>query len=281
MYDPMLGQTIDGLTIIEQLAIGNVGIVYIGQGFEGNKVAIKVIGGNTARNTNIKNRFLREVEVIASLKHSNIASLLKAGETNLGEMYLVMPLYEGQTLAEKIQVGALPINEALDYAKQIAQGLQYAHWQGIIHRDIKPANVFLTTEKNIKILDFGVAKLNGAIITKTGMIVGTMCFMAPEQIEGKPASFKTDIWAWGLTFFKMLTGRSAFEAKGMKVMFAIMNEEPQKLTNYLPESLISDSLQSILDKALAKLPTERYSSFKQVLEDIEKAAVKLKSNASY
>ncbi len=265
----MLGQTIDGFRILEQLEMGSVGTVYVGLDPEVNcKVAIKILSESAASNDHLKQRFLHEIKAEASLEHPNIATLLKAGGTESGQMYMVMPLYKGQTLEKRIGKQALPIKEAVDYAEQIAQGLLCAHKKGIVHRDVKPSNIFVTDEGVIKILDFGVAKLGSNMLTKTGMIVGTMQFMAPEQIEGKPAHFKADIWAWGLILFEMLTGRPAFDAKGIKVMFAIMNQEPSRLAIYLPKSRVHNKLQGILDKALVKDPVERYDSFQQVLDDL-------------
>ncbi len=269
MYDPMLGQTIEGFKILEQLEMGSVGTVYVGLDIELNtKVAIKVLNEGAASNSYLRQRFLHEIKAEASLEHPNIATLLKAGGTELGQMYMVMPLYKGQTLEKRIKEKALSFHESLNYAIQIAQGLHCAHEQGIIHRDVKPANIFITNEGVVKILDFGVAKLGSDVLTKTGMIVGTMRFMAPEQIEGKPAHFKVDIWAWGLTLFEMLTGQPAFNTKGIKVMFDIMNKEPQRLALHLPKSPLRDELQSILDKALAKNPQERYDNFLQALNDL-------------
>ncbi len=269
MYDPMLGETINGFKILGQLEMGSVGMVYIGLDTKLNsKVAIKVLNEGAASNSNLKQRFLREIKAEASLEHPNVATLLKAGATESGQMYMVMPLYEGTTLEKLIKKRVIDFNRALSYAEQVAQGLLCAHKKGIVHRDVKPANIFVTNEGIIKILDFGVAKLGSDVLTKTGMIVGTMRFMAPEQIEGKSAHLKMDIWAWGLILFEMLTGEPAFNAKGIKVMFTIINEEPSKLALYFPRSRSRNKVQKILDRALAKDPKERYDNFQQVLNDL-------------
>ena len=269
MHDPMLGQIVDGFKIVEELGSGNMGSVYVALDIESDrKVAMKILNETSAADEGLRQRFLHEIKVEASLEHPNIATLLKAGKTELGQMYIIMPLYEGKTLERRIALGAIPIDEAVSYAAQIAQGLNYAHQQNIIHRDVKPANIFITSGGVVKILDFGVAKLGSNVLTKTGMIVGTMRYMAPEQIDGKPTHLKIDIWAWGLILFEMLTGKPVFSARGMKVMFAIMNEQPEKLAIYLPRSRARKNLQKILDKTLVKDPAERYDDFQQVLDDI-------------
>jgi eukaryotic-like serine/threonine-protein kinase len=190
--------------------------------------ALKVLPDAFASDPDRLVRFRREAQVLASLNHPNIAAIYGLDETG-GISALVMELVEGDDLSQRIARGAIPVDDALTLAKQIALGLEAAHEQGIIHRDLKPENVKLRADGTVKVLDFGLAKAldpvsaaggnatvsptitSPAMMTGVGMLLGTAAYMSPEQARGKPADRRSDIWAFGCVLFEMLTGKRAFE----------------------------------------------------------------------
>jgi serine/threonine protein kinase len=204
-------------------------------------VAIKVLPEALANDEDRNTRFRREARVAASLNHPNIAAVYGFEET-AGVHFLVMELVEGQTLSERLQGGALPIDEALAVVEQIAAGLEAAHESGIIHRDLKPSNVKLTPDGKAKILDFGLAKALEeepravdlersptvtAHLTEAGMIFGTVPYMSPEQARGRPVDRRGDIWALGCLLYECLSGRRAFDGEtATDVLAKILEREP-------------------------------------------------------
>jgi eukaryotic-like serine/threonine-protein kinase len=225
---PVIGQRIAHYRVQEKIGAGGMGEVYRGQDTRlGRDVALKVLPEVFARDAERMARFEREAKVLASLNHPNIATIYGVEESN-GARALVMELVEGPTLAERIGQGPLPLEEALPFAQQIAEGLEYAHERGIIHRDLKPSNVKLTPESQVKLLDFGLAKaLEGettegdsqnsptlsAAATRTGVLLGTAGYMSPEQARGKRVDRRADIWAFGCVLYEMLTGLGAFSGE--------------------------------------------------------------------
>lgn len=221
----MVGQSIAHYHVQAKIGVGGMGEVYRATDSRlGRDVALKVLPESFARDTERMARFEREARVLASLNHPNIASIYGLEESN-GARALVMELVEGVTLAERIKKGPLPLDEALPIAKQIAEGLEYAHERGIIHRDLKPSNVKVRPDGQVKILDFGLAKAFegetseeeiensptlSAVATRIGVLLGTAAYMSPEQARGKRVDRRADIWALGCVLFEMLTGREAF-----------------------------------------------------------------------
>ena len=205
----------------------------------GREVAIKLLPEDFAKDPQRMPRFTREAQVLASLNHPNIAAIY-----GVEDRALIMELVEGQTLAERIkQGGAIPLGEALEFARQIADGLEAAHEKGIVHRDLKPANIKITPTGTIKLLDFGLAKADGpwasavsieeppstlsVARTGAGMILGTPAYMAPEQARGRTVDKRADIWAFGVILYEMLTGQKVFEGETLTDLLAsIMREDP-------------------------------------------------------
>src|SRR5438445_6814436 len=210
------------------LGTGGMGEVYRAADSKlGRDVALKVILPEFAQDTQLMARFQREAQVLASLNHTNIASIYGLEDSG-GMRALVMELVEGPTLADRISEGVVPLEEALPIAKQIAEALEYAHEHGIVHRDLKPANIKLTHDGKVKVLDFGLAAFaqtaqasgDPAIsptltlsATRTGMILGTAGYMSPEQARGLPADKRADIWAYGVVLYEILTGREMFSGE--------------------------------------------------------------------
>ena len=239
----MIGQTIAHYTITEKIGRGGMGEVYRATDTRLKRdVALKILPESFAQDPQRMGRFQREAEVLASLNHPNIAGihgLEREGSTHA----IAMELVEGETLAARIKEGAIPLEEALQIALQIAAALEAAHEKGIIHRDLKPANVIVTPEGTAKVLDFGLAKamepepaseteLNQSPTltmqaTQAGIILGTAAYMSPEQAKGKPVDKRADNWAFGVVLFEMLTGRKVFEAEDISdTMAAVLRAEP-------------------------------------------------------
>src|SRR5262250_3403276 len=221
-----IGQQLGSYEITSLLGKGGMGEVYRARDSKLKRdVAIKALPEEFSCDHDRLIRFQREAEVLASLNHANIASIYDLQEANESR-FLIMELVEGETLAERIARGALPLEEALDIAKQICEALEAAHEKGIIHRDLKPGNIKLTKDGAVKVLDFGLARMReteGAATNVSnsptlmsaasmpGMIMGTAAYMSPEQARGREADRHTDIFAFGCVLYEMLTGRATFE----------------------------------------------------------------------
>ena len=213
--------------VTAQIGVGGMGEVYRATDTKLKRdVAVKVLPAEVASDSERLARFQREAEVLASLNHPNIAAIYGL-EDSADTKALVMELVEGPTLADRIAQGAIPIDEALPIAKQIAEALEAAHEQGIIHRDLKPANVKVRPDGTVKVLDFGLAEameptaamsasasmsptITTPAMTQMGMILGTAAYMSPEQAKGRVADKRSDVWAFGAVLYEMLTGKRAF-----------------------------------------------------------------------
>ena len=231
----MIGQTIAHYTINEKIGEGGMGEVYRATDTKLKRdVALKVLPESFTQNAQRVARFRREAEVLASLNHSNIGAIYGLEESGTSQV-LVLELIEGDTLEERIAEGAIPLEEALKIALQIAEALEAAHEKGVIHRDVKPANVKITPEGQVKVLDFGLAKAidEGPTTTdlsqsptltmqatQAGMILGTAGYMSPEQARAKPTDSRTDIWAFGAVVFELLSGKPAFDGEDFSMVLA-------------------------------------------------------------
>jgi len=252
--------------IISPLGVGGMGEVYRATDKKLNRdVAIKVIPQEFVRDEQRLTRFEREAQLLAALNHTNIASIYGLEESS-GGLALVMELVEGPILEERIKEGAIPVDEALPIAKQIAEALEYAHERGIVHRDLKPANIKLTHDGKVKVLDFGLAKAlqddaaaaqnisNSPTLTvgatKAGFILGTPAYMSPEQAKGKSVDRRADIWSFGVVFFEMLTGKQAFSGETVSdVLAKVIEREPD--WTLLPAS-VPTSINRLLHRCLEK-----------------------------
>ncbi|MFQ5629297.1 MAG: protein kinase, partial [bacterium] len=189
-------------------------------------------------------------------------------ETEDGQLFIVMAYYEGETLREAVSSSRLSVDNAVEIARQVAAGLACAHEAGIVHRDIKPANIFLTEQGVVKILDFGMAKLAGQNLTKTGTAHGTVAYMSPEQAQARPTDHRTDIWSLGVVLYEMLTGEPPFKGEfDQVVMYSIVNEEPEPVSKLRPGA--PEEIVRIVDKAMAKDAAERYQHIDEMLKDLE------------
>src|SRR5438093_1846429 len=221
-----IGTRLGSYEITALLGKGGMGEVYRARDSRLKRdVAIKILPEEFSRDADRVNRFQREAEVLASLSHTNIAAIHDLYEEN-GSRFLIMELIEGDTLADRIAKGPLPVDEALNTAKQISEALEAAHEKGIIHRDLKPSNVKILPDGKVKVLDFGLAKAMenspaspavshsptlSMAATNAGLILGTAAYMSPEQAKGRRVDRRTDIFAFGCVLYEMLTGRAAFD----------------------------------------------------------------------
>jgi serine/threonine-protein kinase len=264
----MIGQTISHYRIAEKLGEGGMGVVYKAEDLKlGRAVALKLLPPHLLDSEEHKARFLHEARAAALLDHPNICTVYEIDEVE-GRALLAMACLEGQTLKQKIAQRPLPLQEALDIAVQIGQGLQAAHEKGIVHRDIKPANIMISPPGQVKIMDFGLAQLSDRTkLTATGSKLGTPAYMSPEQTEGKPADRRSDIWALGVVLYEMISGRVPFPGEAeAAVAYAIVHTEPELLTAL--RSGVPLALDRTVEKALAKDPAERYQHVEDLLVDL-------------
>jgi Tol biopolymer transport system component len=260
--------------ILEPLGAGGMGEVYRARDTRlGREVAVKVLPAALSVDTSRLQRFEQEARLAGSLNHPNVLTVYDVG-SHEGAPYLVTELLEGRSLHEVLASGPLPTRKAIEYAQQIAHGLAAAHAREIVHRDLKPANVFVTRDGRVKILDFGLAKLtqldqrpceDSAVPTQTaeGRIVGTVGYMAPEQVRGQAVDARSDIFAFGAVLYEMLTGARAFRGETTAdVLTAILAKDPEELSR--PGRVVPASLDRIVRRCLEKDPEERFQSARDV-----------------
>ena len=264
----MIGRSIHQYTIREHLGGGGMGVVYKADDTRLERtVALKFLPPELTRDPVAKARFLQEARAASALDHPNICTIHEVGETDDGQLFLAMTCYDGETLKRRIEHGALPLLEALDIAKQIAQGLAKAHRLGIVHRDIKPANIIVTTDGIVKILDFGLAKLAGAAgLTRAGFCLGTPAYMSPEQARGE-VDHRTDLWSLGVVLYEMVTGSAPFTGDSdQAIIYSLLTEEPKAPSLLRPD--VPPELERVLQGMLAKDPGDRYPTVEAALADL-------------
>ncbi len=275
------GHQLGHYEILEPLGAGGMGEVYRARDPRlDREVAIKVLPSHLADNPEFRQRFEREARTISNLNHPNICTLHDVGEQD-GVHYLVMELLEGETLAQRLEKGPLPPKEALALAVPIADALDRAHRSGVVHRDLKPGNIMLT-KSGPKLLDFGLATAGadaaGPIssmamtglspLTAEGTIVGTFQYMSPEQLEGKPADPRSDLFAFGAVLYEMVAGKKAFEADSQaSLIVAVMSTEPPALSSVVP--LSPPALDRVVSRCLAKKPEERWHSAADLASELK------------
>lgn len=251
----MTGRTISHYTIREELGRGGMGVVYRADDERlGRSVALKLLPAQAAGDVEAKERFFQEARAASGFEHPNICSIFDIGETPEGELYLVMPVYEGGTLRDRMNAGVMEPAEAVDFVRQIASGLARAHAKGMVHRDIKPDNLMVLEDGRLVILDFGVAKLaEGLDLTSIGSTIGTAAYMSPEQAQGQEVDGRSDLWAVGVILYEALTGRRPFPGSyDQAVIYGILNADPEPLGDS-----VRTEFETIVSSLLAKDREER------------------------
>ena len=254
--------------IIEQIGAGGMGIVY--QAFDTRlqrHVALKFLPASLHDDEASRQRFMSEARAASRLDHPNICVIHDVDETPEGHMYITMPHYQGETLAARLKRGRVALPDTLAIAIQVADGLAAAHARDIVHRDIKPANIMLTEQGMVKLLDFGIAKMANNKLTGSGMNVGTLAYMAPEQLHGQEMDGRADIWALGVTTYEMLTGKTAFDGKGAKqIVEAVLTEDNEQSTPFSDD--IPQALHAVIDRALQRDREQRHADVQSLLDEL-------------
>jgi serine/threonine protein kinase/tetratricopeptide (TPR) repeat protein len=264
----MIGKTISHYKILEKLGEGGMGVVYKAQDIKLDRlVALKFLPPHLTSESEEKERFIHEAKAASALNHTNITTIYEIDEFE-GQMFIVMEYVEGSTLKQTIEKETLSIKKVLDIGIQICEGLALAHEKGIVHRDIKSDNIMLTPRGQVKIMDFGLAKLKGATkLTKTRSTLGTLAYMSPEQAQGEEVDPRSDIFSFGVVLYELLTGKLPFAGEHQAaVIYSIINEEPQPVARY--NNKVSPDLERMITKALTKDKDERYQHIDDLLADL-------------
>ena len=265
----MVGKSVSHYQIIDKLGEGGMGIVYKAHDTKLDRiVALKFLPPHLTKSEQDKARFLQEAKAAAALNHTNVCTIHDI-QVHEDQQFIVMEYVEGQTLKDKLHKGPLNIKDAVEYAIQIAEALKAAHSKGIVHRDIKSENIMVTETGQVKVMDFGLAKLRGsAQLTKTGTTIGTIAYMSPEQARGEKVDNRSDIWSAGVILYEMLTGQRPFQGDyEQAVVFSILNEEPKPLM--VVRTGIPIDLEKIFTKMVKKNPEERHQSVKDLIVDLK------------
>ncbi len=272
----MTGKTLGHYRILEKIGAGGMGEVYRAHDEQLDRdVALKILPPSSFSDPGARARLLREARAAAGLNHPHICTIHEVGEAD-GQAYIAMELVEGQPLSARLAGGALPREHVLRYGLQLAEALGHAHERGIVHRDLKSANVVITTEGRAKVLDFGLAKRlsegelddvtrSQASLTAAGALVGTLAYMAPEQLRGQPADARSDVWALGVVLHEMAAGARPFQGRtGFELSSAILNQRPGPLAGKPPFEL-----RAVIERCLEKEPGRRYQRGGEVQAALE------------
>lgn len=268
----MIRKTVSHYKILEKLGEGGMGEVYKAEDTKLIRfVALKFLLKQLTQSEKACQRFRNEARMVAPLDHPNICTVHELNKTDDGQLYFVMGFCEGETLQQKIENKKLKLRKVLDYAIQTAQGLSEAHNQGITHRDIKASNLMVTPKGVVKILDFGISKVDRFDMhTRTGAVFGSLGYMSPEQSTGKTLDHRTDIWSFGVVLYQAFSGRMPFQGENDGVILnGILNEQPPALRELVPN--IPIVLEHIVEKAMAKNPDDRYTNIDEMLLDLQNA----------
>jgi serine/threonine protein kinase/tetratricopeptide (TPR) repeat protein len=267
----LIGSTISHYKVLEKLGGGGMGIVYRATDTRLDRtVALKFLPIEWCQEPLLRERFTREARAASALDHPHICTVFDIGETPQGQLFIAMAHCPGETLKQRILRGLMPLEETVDIAIQIAQALGAAHESGIVHRDIKPANLLITDRDQVKIVDFGLAKLAGeAAVTRQGTVVGTPAYMSPEQAMGEEVDGRADLWALGTVLYEMVVGRRAFAADNEQaILHAITTGSPTPIDRVRAE--VPAELQRIIRRCLKKRPEERYQPADELVADLKR-----------
>jgi serine/threonine protein kinase len=267
--DPMLGKVLGRYRLMQKLGSGGMASVYRAMPVDAGSgpmmpVAVKVVDPGLGADAVFKGRFEREARVGSELRHPAIVRVLEFGEAE-GLLYLVMDLVPGETLRQRIRPD-MPLDEATGYLRQLLDGMAYAHAHGCLHRDLKPGNVMVTPGNSIKILDFGLVKRHDFVtLTRTGQVLGTVGYVAPEQVAGQPGDERTDQYALGVIAYELLTGRNPF--KGRMTAMVAGTAEPPPVASVRAD--VSQSLSDTVRRMMAADAAARFPSLAEVRGALE------------
>jgi len=255
--------------IVEEVGAGGMGVVYKAEDLKLKRaVALKFLPPHLMDEPELKERFLIEAQAAAALSHPNICTIYEVGEDE-GRPYIAMEYVEGETLRNRGRKGPLKPEEAVDIINQVAAGLAEAHAKGIVHRDVKSANIMVTAKGQAKVMDFGLAKLQGgSSLTRSQTTIGTVAYMSPEQAKGEEVDGRTDLWSLGVVLYEMLTGELPFRGdRDLSIIHSIVHEEPKPIRERKPP--VPEELQRIIVRTLKKKREARYGSAEELLKDLQ------------
>src|ERR1051326_8986710 len=267
----MIGKTVSHYRILEKLGEGGMGVVYKAQDLELDRiVALKFLPERLTSNDAERARFLQEAKAASALNHPNVCTIYGIDEFE-GQKFIEMEYVDGVTLRKRIAESPLKTADAVAFAVQVGDALHEAHTQGIVHRDVKCENIMVNSKNQIKVMDFGLAKLKGSLkLTRTSSTVGTLAYMAPEQIQGGEVDARSDIFSFGIVLYEMLTGHTPFRGEhDAAMMYSILNEEPAPVARYQPD--VSPEIDHIIRRALEKNPADRYQHVDDMVSELRRS----------
>jgi len=278
----LAGETIGQYTDLVEIGKGGMSIVYKALDTVLNRhVGLKFFT-DLSDNQDMRERFKREAEVAATLNHGNICNVYTIDETEEGHPFMVMPFLDGENLEELLRKGPLKFEQSVNYICQVARGLASAHEAGIVHRDVKPANIFITKQGTVKLLDFGVAQWHhrnakDQELTQPGSMLGTISYMAPEQVLSQPVDSRADIWSLGAVAFEMFSGVKPFANQGniLTSINAIVHDPLPKIEDHIP--MVKPAIKQLLEKTLCKDPNGRYTNTKEILQELDSLSTQFRA----
>jgi len=258
-------------TLVERLGSGGMGVVYRAEDARlGRVVALKFLAHSLGADPTAKQRFLAEARAAAALDHPNICTILEVGEID-GQLFIAMPYYQGRTVKDLLRGGALGAARAVPIAIEVGRGLATAHASGVVHRDVKPANVIVTEGGGVTIVDFGVAKVAQQDLTRTGVALGTVSYMSPEQTRGETVDHRADVWALGVVLYEMVAGLRPFRGStDQAIQASILTAAPEPLAPHVDGA---PGLEQVVERALRKDPEQRYSSAAEMVAALERVRI--------
>jgi sigma-B regulation protein RsbU (phosphoserine phosphatase) len=264
----LVGRTLHRYHVLEQLGRGGMGVVYKARDTRLDRtVALKLLPPHLTVDAAAQTRFILEARAASALDHPNICTIYEMGETDSGRTFIAMACYDGETLQTKIARGPLSIQDTLHFGVQLAEALSRAHRAEIVHRDIKPANVMVTGRGRVKVLDFGIAKMQRATAADAGGVLGTSAYMSPEQIQGNEVDHRTDIWSLGVVLYEMLTGRRPFQERhASSLLQSVLHRDPQPVTGYRGETPLR--LAHLIHKSVEKDMQERHQRMSDLAREL-------------
>lgn len=271
----MIGSQISHYRLVAKLGGGSIGVVYRAEDTrDGREVAFKFLPFDLRDDQVARDAFVDEAQASSSIEHPNICTIHDIGNADDGRMFVAMTLYDGETLKQRLDGGALPLDEALRIVRGIADGLAAAHDRGIVHRDVKPGNIMLTEDGGVRIVDFGLARVvsqGQPGLTQIGASMGTPTYMSPEQTLGDPVDERSDVWSLGVLFYESLTGQLPFDGPNLPMVIQAIHAKQPKPPSEI-NSEIPRSLEKIVLACLEKSRDERMASCRELLQALDRFA---------